>query len=104
MTESQTQHCRDVLARLEERAVDASSSPLTRKAVRAVIATGNELINEAILEPDGLPHLELDEEEASRVFDILKGSQLPCDALGRVQMIMFALDRAIAEELSGELC
>ena len=102
MTESQIQHCRDVLARLEDRGVDLSCPPLARDLVSDVLTTGNELINETVLEPDGLPHLELAEEEASRVFDILGGWQLPCDALARVQMIMVALDRAIAEGLPGK--
>lgn len=104
MTESQISHCRNVLERLEERGIDVSCSPLTRELVRAVIATGDELINETVLEPDGLPCLELDEEEASRAFHIISRWQFPCHALGRVQMIMAALDRAVAEELAGESC
>lgn len=102
MTESEIQHCRNVLTRLEEQGLDVTRDPLALEIVRAVIATGDELINEAVLEPAELPCLELDEEEVSRTSEIISGWRLPCDALGRIQMIMAALDRAIAEELAGE--
>jgi len=100
MNKDQIQHCHDILVRLDERGFHIGQGPLTPELVRAVITAGNDLVNEAVLGPAGLPGLGVEDSEVMRTFRIVSRREAPPDPLMRVQVIMVALDQAIAEALN----
>ncbi|MFW6106723.1 MAG: hypothetical protein ACOC8H_01035 [bacterium] len=83
-----------ILARLQDRDVDVTATPLTLETVRAVVTTGDEIINED-LAAQGLGPMPDFGDDSAEVFELLEDCELPAGGLARVEMIIKA-DEAVA--------
>jgi len=86
---TRTEWLMKILARLQDRGVDMTATPLTLETVRAVVTTGDEIMNEDLVAAGLRPMPDFGEDWAD-TFELLGDYELPAGGLARVEMIIEA--------------